>query len=240
MHSNSYTFFYAAAITVITGVLLALASEGLRPAIEGNVALEKKKNILSSVLLRPEGRQEIESLYSGKIKGIVLDNGGNPIEENEPFGIVLKEELEKEPDERKLPLYIYSEDDGRKYYIVPMYGAGLWGPIWGYISLREDFNTIYGAYFDHKGETPGLGAEISSYEKFQQQFEGKKIFDTENNFISVRVVKKGIKTDFAGENKVDGISGGTITSNGTDKMIHTWLEQYVPYIKSRIQNTNPQ
>lgn len=229
MHSNSYTFIYATILTIITAILLAFATEGLRPAQEANIALEKKKNILASVLIRPEERKEIETAYEKTIKAMVIDKEGNEVKGFNAFDIVLKEEREKKPEERKIPLYIFSNNDGKKYFIIPLYGAGLWGPIWGYISLHDDFNTVYGAYFDHKSETPGLGAEIGSYEIFQQPFEGKKIF-TNNNFVSIRVVKKGQGREFADENRVDGISGGTITSKGTDKMIREWLEMYLPYI----------
>ena len=97
-----------------------------------------------------------------------------------------------------------------------MQGTGLWGPIFGYISIENDFNTVYGDYFSHKAETPGLGAEISE-KPFQDQFVGKKIMTSDNSFISVRVVKKAAKTTYSNEHRVDGISGGTITSNGTDR-----------------------
>ena len=106
---------------------------------------------------------------------------------------------------------------------------GLWGPIWGFVSLESDFNTVYGAYFDHKGETPGLGAEIAE-EPFQHQFEGKKIME-DGKFVSVNVLKTTYKSPLGPEHRVDAISGGTITSNGTDEMLKNCLAPYVSYFE---------
>ncbi len=109
-----------------------------------------------------------------------------------------------------------------------MRGVGLWGPIWGYISLESDFNTVHGAFFDHKGETPGLGAEIAE-KSFQQQFEGKKIYNNDNSFVSVNVMKAAEKSELDPVNRVDAISGGTITSKGTDAMLKNCIEPYLAY-----------
>jgi Na+-transporting NADH:ubiquinone oxidoreductase subunit C len=123
--------------------------------------------------------------------------------------------------------------EGKKYYIVPILGKGLWGPIWGNIAFKDDFNTVVGVVFDHKGETPGLGAEIAT-PAFQNQFPGKTIFDENGNFVSVKVQKGGIVTlpDNMQNHAVDAISGGTITSLGTDAMMRNCLSNYVTYIKN--------
>lgn len=237
-NSNSYTFIYAAVITVISAVLLAVSSEGLKPAQEANILLEKKMNVLNAVRFKSNNRTEIESAYQKYIQEVVINSKGEVVEGVKAFNIVMKDEMKKNKEQRNLPLYLYAGDDGKKYYIVPLAGVGLWGPIWGYISIDgEDFNTVYGSYFDHKGETPGLGAEIST-EWFQQLFEGKKIFDN-SGFVSVRVMKKGTSLGIENENehRVDGISGGTITSKGVDKMISEWLEMYLPYFdKMKVQS----
>lgn len=117
-----------------------------------------------------------------------------------------------------------------------MAGKGLWGPIWGYVAFDKDLNTVSGASFAHKGETPGLGAEISQA-PFQQQFVGKRIFDEQNEFVSVRVVKPGMVDPGNVYYAVDGISGGTITSRGVDEMIDRTIKVYVPYFKA-IQSSN--
>lgn len=124
--------------------------------------------------------------------------------------------------ERHLPVY-ESEKDGKKYYVFPLRGKGLWGPIWGYIALGSDFTTVYGAYFDHKTETPGLGAEIET-NWYQEQFDGKQIYNQQNEFTSIDVVKGGAPE--GDPHSVDAVSGGTITSNGLDKMLHDCLKAY--------------
>jgi Na+-transporting NADH:ubiquinone oxidoreductase subunit C len=230
VHSNRYTFLYASGLSIVTAVLLAVSAEGLRPRQEANIALDKKTNILRSVRELETDRQAIERIYAERIEEHVVDAGGNVLEGVRPDEIVLKDELAKPAAERRLPVYRYSGADGRKYYVVPLLGTGLWGPIWGYISLEDDFNTVYGAFFDHKSETPGLGAEISE-RQFQQQFEGKKIMDDRNAFVSVHVVKPTAKVSFSNDHRVDGISGGTITSRGTDAMLKSWLELYLPYFQ---------
>jgi len=129
----------------------------------------------------------------------------------------------------ELPVYI-CEKEGEKYYVFALRGKGLWGPIWGYISLTGDFNTVYGVYFDHKSETPGLGAEIKTG-KFQAQFKNKKLYDENNQFVSVKVLKGG---DSAGNpHGVDAISGATITSKGVEKMLADWLSQYNTFIMNQ-------
>lgn len=232
MHTNRYTFIYAAIISVVAAVLLAFASQGLKPLQDANIALDKKTSILRAVRVDATERTAIEKIYNERVKELVVNSKGEELSGVNAQAIVLKNELAKPVEQRQLPLYIYSGDDGKKRYIVPMHGVGLWGPIWGYISIEEDFNTVYGAFFDHKSETPGLGAEISE-RPFQEQFQGKKIMGNDNNFVSVRVVKKTAPTEVAPQHRVDGISGGTITSNGTDKMLHECVEGYLGYFGKR-------
>ena len=230
MHSNKYTLIYATILSVITAVVLALASEGLKPAQEANIALDKKSNILKAVRLSIAERSVIEETYKNGIKEIVVSADGDILEGIKTSDIILKEEIAKPVKDRHLPMYLFTDKSGKKYYIIPMQGVGLWGPIWGYISIQDDFNTIYGTFFDHKSETPGLGAEIAE-KPFQEQFQGKKIMDNSGKFISVNVVKKTDKVDFGNENRVDAISGGTITSKGTNVMLKKWIEPYLPYFE---------
>ena len=230
MHSNKYTFLYAIGISVITAILLAFASEGLRPFQEENIKLDKKTSILRSVLIDATERDTIEKIYDERMEEIVVNAKGEVLSDITTSDVVLKDEIARPPAERNLALYIYTGTDGKKRYIIPMQGLGLWGPIYGYISIEEDFNTVYGAYFSHKSETPGLGAEISE-RFFQEQFEGKKIKSETNEFISVRVAKKTAKLPYGPEHRVDGISGGTITSNGTDVMLYNTIEPYLTYFE---------
>ncbi len=230
MHSNRYTLIYATVLSVITAIVLAVAAEGLKPAQEANIALDKKSNILRAVRLSYTERDKIENTYAERVQEMVLDGTGKPVTGVTTSEIDLKEEVAKAPKERRLPLYVFTEKDGKKYYIVPLRGVGLWGPIWGYISLQDDFNTVYGSFFDHKSETPGLGAEIAEL-PFQQQFQGKKIMSDEGQFVSVNVVKKTDKVSYGNEHRVDAISGGTITSRGTDAMLKNCTEPYLAYFE---------
>lgn len=230
MHSNKYIFLYAIGISVITAVVLAFASEGLKPLQEANIELDKKTSVLRAVRIVATERDSIEHIYATRMEEMVINSSGEVQSDVAVDEVVLKKELAKPGNERLLPLYIYTSSDGKKRYIIPMRGTGLWGPIWGYISLEDDLNTVYGAYFSHKSETPGLGAEISE-EPFQKQFQGKKIMSSDDNFISVRVIKQSAKAPYGPEHRVDGISGGTITSSGTDAMLLNAIAPYINYFK---------
>ena len=159
----------------------------------------------------------------------VVDFQGNKVE-TDAFEVMLtlNAEIRKPQEERNYPVFVYSENGGPKKYVLPVRGKGLWGPIWGYIALEEDLNTIYGAVFDHKGETPGLGAEINT-DWFQAPFAGKTMFDENGKFVSIEVVKGG--ADPSNPHQVDAISGGTITSKGLEAMIQDCLAGYVAYFK---------
>jgi len=134
-----------------------------------------------------------------------------------------------------LPVFVFTADDSTHKYIIPLRGKGLWGPIWGYLALYDDFNTIYGAIFAHEKETPGLGAEINQ-KFFQVQYIDKKIMDERGNLVSVKVVKGGAKPD--DPHAVDAISGGTITSTGVQAMMKDCLGNYEYYFKTAKTNHN--
>lgn len=232
--SNKATFLFSSVMVVIIAILLSLTAISLAPYQAKNIRIEKMKNILTSVAVHAE-TAETEKLYNQYItQQIVLNNKGEEVKGSvAAFDIDLKKELDKiktgKTDEQLFPLFICKKE-GKTFYIVPVRGKGLWGPIWGYISLEADMNTIYGASFAHKSETPGLGAEIET-EKFQQQFVGKKIFDESGDFVSVTVIKGGASPDDM--HGVDAISGATITSKGVSEMFKRTLSNYIPYFKSR-------
>jgi Na+-transporting NADH:ubiquinone oxidoreductase subunit C len=232
-NSSGYTFIFASVMVIVVAILLSLAAIGLGPFQEKNVKLEKMQNILASIGVHSEAR-EAEKLFSQYIKEqVVLNTKGEKVTGSNAFDIDLKKEIDKaksgKADEQLFPLFVFNKD-GKLYYIIPVRGKGLWGPIWGYVALHADKNTVYGASFGHKSETPGLGAEINT-EEFQKQFVGKKIFDEAGNFVSVKVVKGGAAPeDLHG---VDAISGGTITSNGVTEMLKRTLGNYIPYFKKR-------
>lgn len=214
-NSNTYTFLYAAIMVVIVAAVLASVAVALKPRQTRNIEIEKKQSILASVNIEST-TGDAEEIYDEKIqKQYVINVEGEIVEGLNAFDIDLKKEKAKPEHERHLPVYECQTGDGLKY-IFPLRGNGLWGPIWGFVSLNSDMNTIYGANFDHDGETPGLGAEIST-NWFQNAFKGKKLFDSTGELVSITVTKPGQEADE--EHSVDGISGGTITSKGLEKML---------------------
>ena len=231
VNKNSYTFTFSAILVVVVAAVLAFAAESLKPLQKKNVRLEKMQNILASVKIEATPEDAKEKFDHYIIDQKLLNSKGELIQDAElsAFDVdVVKEYKTLAEDERHYPLYIF-EHKGEKKYIVPLAGKGLWGPIWGYVALDNDMQTVYGSTFDHKTETPGLGAEINQ-DEFQDKFIGKSIFNEEGVFVSIEVMKGG--SDVAGNmHAVDGISGGTITSKGVGEMIERTLGLYVPFFK---------
>jgi len=235
-NGNTYTFIYASVMVVVVAAMLAFASESLKPYQEKNVRIEKMQNILSSLSIEstPENAEELFNKYMPENQHVVIDSKGEPVSGENAFDINLKEELEKDLESRHMPLFIASFEDGSQKIVIPVLGKGLWGPIWGYISLEKDMNTIAGAVFAHKGETPGLGADIDQ-KWFQEPFKGKKLFDEAGTFIGIKVHKGGKGAAAAmgdTEHGVDAISGGTITSKGLEAMLLNCLSGYETYFKN--------
>lgn len=226
--SNRYVFIYASVMVIVVALVLSMAATLLRPLQERNMRIEKMQNILSTIGI-PAPRSQAIELFEQYIKvAKVLNHLGEEIE-GDAFEVDMQDENRKPLEQRQLPMFI-AEVDGELFYIVPIRGNGLWGPIWGYLSFREDMTTIAGANFDHSSETPGLGAEISD-PPFQQQFIGKRIFDDAGEFRPVVVVRGGARPD--DPHGVDAISGGTITSNGVTAMLRNGLEVYKPYFEKK-------
>jgi len=213
---------------VLVAVSLTFVAMGLKQRQEDNIRIEKMQNILASVHILATTKDAIE-LYNKYItQTLVVNNKGEEVPGVDAFSIDMGIEIKKPADQQHLPLFIATLDNGEKFTVIPLRGKGLWGPIWGYVSLKDDYNTIYGAVFDHKGETPGLGAEIDT-DAFEQMFDGKQIFDTNGNLVSIQVVKGGAAPDDI--HAVDAISGGTITSKGLEAMIKDCLSNYQAYFK---------
>lgn len=229
VNSNKYTYLFALVMVVVVALLLSGASISLKDRQDANVRQEKQQDILKSIGIMVE-RSEAPAEFDKFItEQVVIQNGQAVDSETGAFEIDMAAAVAASVTERQVPLYVASKND-TTFYIVPLRGKGLWGPIWGYVSLLSDGNTVYGTTFGHKGETPGLGAEITT-DRFQEQFSGKQIMDG-STFVSVEVVKTGAKN----EHEVDGISGGTITSVGVGNMLKDCLTPYVDYFK----NTNAQ
>ncbi len=228
--SNTYIFVFALVMVVIVAFLLSLTSLGLKPMQDKNIEVEKKQNILASVHVESTPENAVD-LYSKFITdSYVLNNKGEKQEGTDAFSVDIKSELSRPAEQRALPVFVGTLEDGTNAFVVPVRGTGLWGPIWGYISFKPDMNTVYGAVFDHQGETPGLGAEINT-DWFQEPFRGKQIFKDSTEFVSIKVLKGGARED--DPHGVDAISGGTITSKALEAMLDSCLVQYKTYF---IQN----
>ena len=244
MYSNGYIFRYAAIMVIVAAALLSTAAMLLKPFQERNMAIEKMGGILSSAKIEGVEKEETIIKFNEYVtESIVVDQEGNVVESlidgNKEDGAAFKLNMKKQLYQKSkgmdfnLPIYKVNKE-GEVIYIFPLLGTGLWGPIWGNIALSDDLNTIVGVTFDHKGETPGLGSEITT-DDFTNQFIGKKIFDENNQFTSILVVKGGVKT-LAQDlqiHGVDAISGGTITCNGVNDMLQYVIESYLPYIEKQ-------
>lgn len=227
-YSNTYIFIFSAIMVIVVAAILSVAAMTLQPYQKKNVEINKKQNILTSINIESTAKNA-EELYDKYIlESYAINSKGEVKKGVDAFNIDMKKELAKPLEKRSLPVFISSIDNS-KQYIIPVYGKGLWGPIWGYISLKDDLSTVYGANYSHQGETPGLGAEIAT-KNFQKEFFGKKIFNEQGKFVSVSVMKGGT-ADPNSDYEVDGISGGTITSKGVDAMLKDCLSSYKPYFK---------
>lgn len=239
--SNGYIIGYATVMVVIVAVVLSVAALGLKNKQQQNIEIEKKSDILRSVGLLeiPKGadkNQTVVAEYDKYIKDLFLVNEkGEVVASEDPFAVFinLNRQYALPAAERQLPVFV-SEKEGARHYIFPVQGSGLWGPIWGYIALDDDLNTVYGAVFAHASETPGLGAEIAT-SVFQDQFKGKTIFEN-GTYVGIEVLK-GAGASAGNPHAVDAISGGTITSRGVQQMIDDCLAGYKAYIiAQRAQN----
>ncbi len=250
--SQSFTFIFSIIMVVVVATVLALAALGLKEPQQENQKQEKMQDILASIQVivdRSEASAEFGNYIKQRItlnsQGEVVSTSEGPVQslsadgkeafESDAFNIDIKKQFRDQslpPEDKKFPLFICEKEDGKTSYVVPMVGTGLWGPIWGYIALDEDMNTLVGATFDHKTETPGLGAEINQG-WFQEPFVGDQIFDDKGNFVSIAVLKGG--ADPSDKHGVDAITGGTITSVGLSNMIANTLKIYVPYFKNNAE-----
>ena len=225
--SNGYTIIYAAVMVIIVALGLSFTHQALLDKQIANENIDKMQQLLRSLNISAAA-DEAETRYTKLVTNAYLITGeGDKIEGTEgttPEDPAFSTEL-GDPSAQGLPVYEVSIE-GKTVYILPMSGSGLWGAIWGYLAVEDDGSTIYGADFGHAGETPGLGAEIAE-RSFGLQFEGKEIFK-EGTFRSIAVVKPG-QID-ARRDYVDGISGGTITSQGVDKMLLNSVSEYESFL----------
>ena len=244
---NSYTIIFAVIMVVVVGSLLAGIAQGLKPRIAENVRFEKQQNILYAMGVNEnEGTSDVTfvpanqaaEFFAANIKKQLVFQGDQTIEDPNAYLIdVKKEESQAKNDpkyQRRLPLFV-GEKEGKTVYIVPVYGSGLWDAIWGFIAMDPDF-VVQGVFFDHKGETPGLGANIRE-RFFMDDFTGEHLLDENGNYRGIAVAKgnndpANIRKE---DHKVDAIAGSTITGNGVEAMIRKDVAMYIPYLKRLIK-----
>ena len=242
-NSNVYTIVYTTIIVVVAAAILAIAAMALKPKQDANIKAETISQMLAASgltdmnALSKMGNDQILAKYSENVKAaFLIDAAGNKTGELETAvdDIELQDNLKVEnkniaSGDPSLPVYVF-EKDGAEINVIPCYGAGLWGPIWGYVAFNADCTEIVGAYFDHASETPGLGAKIKDEAWFREQFVGKTV-----NFANAdqlfRIVKGGAPKD--DKSAVDAITGATMTCNGLDAALNTWFKAYMPFLQKK-------
>lgn len=229
-NKNSYIIIYSTILVVVVAFLLAFVSYALKPQQDINEALDKKKQILAALNIRDLDNNAADAKYREVIVADeIIDAEANVKEAGKQGGENAGFKLTSaDYKQGKLAVYV-CKVNGEQKYVIPVYGMGLWGAIWGYIALDADKNTIYGAYFNHEGETAGLGAEIKDSKAWQDKFKGKKILSADGNYVAIAVKKSGDVKNPASE--VDAVTGATLTSDGVSLMLQECFSKYVSFIK---------
>ena len=242
---NSYTIIFAIGMVLVVGALLAYLASSLKPIITENERLEKQQNILYAMGVNAnEGTSatfvstdDAPKLFNQYIKKQLVVDGKNAKEDDQAYLIDVKKEQAKAKNgkTRRLPLFV-GEKDGKTFYIAPIRGKGLWDAIWGYVALDKNM-VVQGAYFDHKGETPGLGANIKQ-RYFMDDFYGEHLLTEAGVFKGITVAKGNAdpKNEDKTDNEVDAIAGATITGDGVTAMIKKDLKLYLPYFETLKEN----
>ncbi|MCU0391070.1 MAG: NADH:ubiquinone reductase (Na(+)-transporting) subunit C [Thermoflexibacter sp.] len=237
--SNTYIIGFSIVCTIILGAMLSLAAVGLREKQAIAIDLDKKKQILGAVITLKEG-DDVQSIYSKRIKSLVVDANGDEKQGVVAEKVDIGKNYKLAPEAREYPVFQFvseSNPNEVEAYILPVYGNGLWDRIWGYLAVGGDMASIKGIVFDHKAETPGLGARIADKE-IQDRYVGKKLYDDKGVFMSVTMLKseKGNTLD---DYKVDGMSGATMTANGVNRMIKSYVSYYQPYLNKIKEKLTP-
>ena len=246
--SNTYIIVFSVILTAILGGLLSGVSQVLGPAQRKAQDLDTKKQILGAIpaekaKLGEMSAEEVLARYEEVITSVVADYQGNLVTQNEKGDPIVAENVnieknyKKAPEERVYPVFKY-ENNGDIAYVLPTFGAGLWDAIWGYVALKPDLETIKGITLSHKGETPGLGARITT-DQIQERYQGKTILDEQGNLVSVTMVKgEGNPESSLGTHKVDGMAGATLTANGVNNMLKNYFGYYQNYFDKHVKNSD--
>jgi Na+-transporting NADH:ubiquinone oxidoreductase subunit C len=238
--SNVYTLLFATGMVIVVGALLAFFASALKPTINENKRIEKQQNILYAMGVHEDdetsaifvSKDKVGDEFSNYITKQLVIQGGAISEDENAYLIDVKKQqaLAKEGVDRKLPLFV-GEKDGETYYIAPIRGKGLWDAVWGYVAMDANM-VVQGAYFDHKGETAGLGANITQ-RYFMDDFIGEHLLkDGDFKGIAISKSNNDPKNEDKYDNEVDAIAGATITGDGVSAMIKTELKKYVAYFNT--------
>ncbi len=237
--SNFYVIRFTIILTIVLGLLLSGANQFLKEAQDKSIDLDTKKKILSAVMDISgfTEDQQILDLYAQRVESIVVDINGNKLDKDSKGTQLVAEKvnIQKQyrfkPEERHYPVFMFKGEGSGKVeaYIFPMWGAGLWDWISGFIAVKEDLVTVAGVAFDHKTETPGLGARITD-DQVKDRYKGKKIYDGTGNLKPV-IMLKGESNQGLSDHQVDGMSGATMTGKGVNTMIENYLKCYEPFIE---------
>ena len=239
--SNIYTILFAIGMVIVVGALLAFVSQSLKETITENKRIEKQQNILYAMGVNEnEGnsaifvsKDKVGDEFTKYIKKQIVIQDGKEAQNDKAYLIDIKKEKDAAKNDdysRRLPLFI-GEKDGNTFYIAPIRGNGLWDAIWAYVAMDKDM-VVQGAFFDHAGETPGLGANIKE-RFFMDDFIGENLM-SDGTFKGISVSKSNgdPKNEDKTDNEVDAIAGSTITGDGVSAMIRSELKLYVPYFKN--------
>jgi Na+-transporting NADH:ubiquinone oxidoreductase subunit C len=231
--SNGYTIVFSVIMVVVVGALLAFFANFTKADRVKNDKVKAQIDILNAIGVAAD-RSNATEMFTKYIKEQKVIEGEKVSDDDKAYLIDVKKELDnaKSGLTQKLPLFI-AEKEGKTLYILPVRGNGLWDAIWGYIALNDNLKSVNGVYFDHKGETPGLGANITE-KFFTDDFKGESLYDTAGNFKGIEISKSNgdpNNTDKS-DNQVDAISGATITGNGVGAMINSGIRSYLPYFST--------
>lgn len=239
--SNNYVLFFTMAMTAIVAVVLAGMYSSLKDIHIANEQNYNKKQILSSLNLAEDfkadkmGDVQVAGIFEQQVEGVVIDADGSLVEGKNAASIDMEKEEKKPEADRLYPVFKYKSAKGEEYFILSVRGNGLWDKIWGWVALKnDDLNTVVGAAFGHKGETPGLGAEIKDNGDWKKQFADNKgeqlrLYESKDKYVGLTVRKGGAKDR---SYEVDGISGATVTCDGVTEMLQRGMEVYLPYLNS--------
>ena len=230
--SNLYIFCFSSVLVLLAAAILSVASIALKEKQNKNIEIERQQNILAALGVESTTSDVLTKFPQYIKQSLVIKADGSVVGGKTADKIDLKKENKKPVHERELPVYI-AEKNGARFEVIPVWGNGMWGAIWGNVALENDMNTVHGVNFDHAGETPGLGSQIAT-PTFMKQFQNKKLFDRSNRFVSISVEKQGTYT--RNEHTVDAISGGTVTSRMLETMLRNSLEPYQTYLSQLKSN----